>query len=81
MKRFEYEITRHSADEFKHFIYFCTDHGECNLNGLPSDQLEWLGDLLNDKGSKGWELVQLFLGKDGIVAFWKRALDLSSNQE
>ena len=76
MKRFEYEITKHQADEFKHFVYFCTDHGECNLNGLPSSQLDRVGDFLNEKGSEGWELVQIFPGKDGIVGFWKREIAL-----
>ena len=74
MMKFEYEITKHPADEFKHLIYFCTDHGECSLNKLPSQQTEILGDLLNERGSLGWELIQIVFGKDGIVAFWKRAV-------
>jgi hypothetical protein len=74
VKRYEYNITKHPADEFKQLVYFCTDHGKCNLEGLPSDQLTTLGDLLNEKGEQGWELVQVFLGRDGVVAFWKREL-------
>jgi hypothetical protein len=74
MNQFEYEITKHAADEFTHLVYFCTDEGECNLTELPSDQLQCLGDLLNEKGAEGWELVQLSFGNDGVVAFWKRPI-------
>ena len=74
MKRYEYTITKHPTDEFKQLVYFCTDHGSCNLEELPSDQLTTLGDLLNERGQQGWELVQVFLGRDGVVAFWKREL-------
>lgn len=69
---FEYDITRHSADTFTHLVYFCTQKGECSLKDLPVDQFDVLQNILNDRGSQGWELVQLLFGKDGIVAFWKR---------
>ncbi len=79
MKRFEYTITKHPADEFKQLVYFCTDHGKCNLEELPSDQLTTLGDLLNERGELGWDLVQIFLGRDGVVGFWKREIGVSDN--
>jgi hypothetical protein len=72
--RFEYEITKHPAEEFSKLIYFCSDQGECALNELPPDQLRGLGKLLNKRGDEGWELIEMFFGKDGIVAFWKRTL-------
>lgn len=74
MTRFEYDITKYSADEFTHLVYFCTDQGECNLNQLPYDQMSSLGARLNERGSEGWELIQLFFGEGGVVAFWKRAI-------
>ena len=74
MKKFEYEITKHPADEFEHVVYFCTAEGECNYEQLPSDQIKAFENLLNDRGLNGWELVQVFFGKDGVVAFWKRAI-------
>ena len=79
MKRFEYTITKHPSDELKQLVYFCTDRGKCNMEELPSDQLNTLGNLLNEWGEQGWELVQVFLGKDGVVAFWKRELSVSNN--
>ena len=74
MARFEYEITKYPADEFTHLVYFCTDQGQCNLDQLPSDQMGVLGAKLNERGSEGWELVQVLFGEGGVVAFWKRAI-------
>jgi hypothetical protein len=72
MANFEYEITKHPADEFNRLTYFCTESGECKLEEVPDRQVIMLRDFLNEKGSEGWELVQLFFGKDGVVAVWKR---------
>jgi hypothetical protein len=72
MTQFEYEITKHPADEFTHLVYFCTNEGECNVEQLPLDQTQVLEKILNERGAQGWELVQVFFGKDGVVAFWKR---------
>ena len=74
MIHFEYEITKHSAVEFSKLVYFCSDQGECNMEDLPSDQLNVLRDILNKRGGEGWELTQILVGKDGVVAFWKRAV-------
>ena len=72
--QFEYKISKHPADDFKHFVYFCTDQGECNLEDLDSDQSGALSDLLNEEGAAGWELVQVYFRPEGIVAIWKRAI-------
>jgi hypothetical protein len=74
MLRFEYEITKHSAEEFDQVVYFCTDQGDCGIRELPPDQLVVLGDLMNERGAQGWELIQVLFGKDGAVIFWKRSL-------
>ncbi len=72
MKQFEYEITKHPADNFSHLVYFCNVEGECNIDQVPSDQTNMLVDILNERGAEGWELVQTLFGKDGLVIFWKR---------
>ena len=74
MKKFEYRITKHPADNFKQVGFFCTDEGDCNLEQLPADQLVVLGGILNEKGIQGWELVQLNFGSDGAIAFWKKEI-------
>ena len=72
MKRFEYQITHHSADTFEEVVYFCTETGECTLDRVPMDQTTTLAGILNERGAQGWELVQVSFGKDGMMAFWKR---------
>jgi hypothetical protein len=74
MTSYQYRITRHPAEDFSHLVYFCTDQGDCKTEQLPSDQLKVLEDLLNEQGKEGWELIQIAFGKDGLVAFWKRAI-------
>ena len=74
MKKFEYRITKHPADEFKHVGFFCTDQGDCTLENVPADQLTVLGDILNENGTRGYELVQLNFGKNGVIAFWKKEI-------
>lgn len=74
MKKFEYEITKHPANDFSHLVYFCNDKGECNIDQVPSGQTDLLTNILNERGFESWELVQTFFGKDGIVIFWKREI-------
>ncbi len=74
MKHFEYEISRHTADTFRQVIYFCTETGECTLDEVPSDQINVLSGILNERGKQGWELVQISFGKDGVMTFWKRRI-------
>ena len=74
MPRFEYEITKHSAAEFSQLVYFCTNDGECSIRDLPSDQLSLFGQIMNQRGAEGWELIQILFGKDGVVIFWKKAV-------
>ena len=74
MQQFEYDITKHLPEKLTQLVYYCSDGGDCNFDQLPSDQLKIFSETLNERGSEGWELIQLFFEKDGIVAFWKRAL-------
>jgi hypothetical protein len=74
MPRFEYEITKHSTEEFNQIAYFCTDQGECSIRDLPPDQLSAFGQMMNQRGAEGWEMIQVFFGKDGVVIFWKKAI-------
>jgi len=74
MEQFEYEISRHPADTFNQLVYFCSEAGECCLEQVPGDQTGILADILNERGGRGWELVEVYFGKDGIMAFWKRRI-------
>jgi hypothetical protein len=74
MKRFEYQITQHSAADFDKVVYFCSESGECSLDEVSRDETRLLTDILNSRGEQGWELVQVSFGKDGIMAYWKRRI-------
>jgi hypothetical protein len=74
MPRFEYDITVHSAEEFSELVYFCTDSGECRTSDLPPGQLRVFEQMINQRGSDGWELIQMFFGKDGVMVFWKKLI-------
>ena len=72
MKKFEYKISKHSAETFKELVYYCTESGECSLQQIPQDQTETLQNILNAEGATGWELVQVSFGGNGVIAFWKK---------
>jgi len=74
MERFEYEITTHRSDAFYELIFFCSNEGSCDLNKVPGNQTRIFSDILNVRGSEGWELIQVSFGKDGCMAFWKRRI-------
>jgi hypothetical protein len=74
MERFEYEISTHAGNAFTKVTYFCSEDGECSLQEVPEEASQILVDLMNERGSEGWELVQFVFGKAGIIAFWKRRL-------
>jgi len=74
MNRFEYQVTRHSAESFKKVVYFCSEKGECGIQEVPGSESAIFVNIMNEQGSDGWELVQLFFGRDGILGIWKRLL-------
>lgn len=74
MKRFEYEITRHSADTFDKVVYFCSKSGQCGIDEVSKDETRILTDILNHRGKEGWELVQIAFGQDGLMVYWKRRI-------
>ena len=43
---FEYSIIKYPSDKFEHLTYFCTAEGECDLKGVPSDQIGELSKLM-----------------------------------
>jgi hypothetical protein len=72
IRKFDYEVTRHPADTFREVVYFCSQDGSCNLGDIHSNQLKMIEDILNERGRKGWEVIQVSFGKDGMLVFWKR---------
>jgi hypothetical protein len=75
MKRYEYDITKHSEGEFEKIIYFCSATGECSLDDVSDSAIESLKRMFNYRGDQGWELIQFSSGKEGLLAFWKRKIE------
>ncbi len=75
MERYEYQVTRHEAEEFRQVVYFCSDRGDCGLEEVPAEQAQRLVDLLNERGEEGWELLQLAFKTDGFLGIWKRKIE------
>jgi hypothetical protein len=69
-----YQITLHSVEEFKDVVYFCSEDGNCRVEQVSADQLVRLEELLNQQGRKGWDLVQMSFGKQGILVVWKQEM-------
>lgn len=74
MERFEYTVTRHTAEMFSKLVYFCSAKGDCDLEHVPEAEPDALVDLLNRRGEEGWELIQLVFRRGGLAAFWKRRI-------
>jgi hypothetical protein len=75
MGSFEYSVTLHPAEAFKDIVLFCSSDGSCDMRVVASEQIKKMEELLNEKGLKGWELVQASFGKDGVLVFWKRRIE------
>jgi len=74
MDRYEYEITKHGAEDLAKVIYFCNSSGECTLDEVPDTGIDTLKRIFNSRGDLGWELVQFTAGNEGIIACWKRMI-------
>ena len=75
MKRFEYDITKHTAEDLGRIVYFCSDSGECSADDVTDQEVDALKRIFNERGGQGWELIRLTTGKEGLMAFWKRGIE------
>ncbi len=76
MERFEYDMTRHSAESLGDLVFVCTEAGECGpANTGGGTESVALMHVLNQRGEQGWELVQIMTGAQEIAAVWKRRID------
>lgn len=75
MKEFEYEISIHHLQRENRMRIFCSEKGDCSVEDVKgSDSLAVLG-ALNERGRRGWELVEILFGGDGFICFWKKELN------
>ncbi len=79
MKNWEYDISFHLIEDEnfpKDQIIACDTEGHCFFNDVMKPYLDFFKDLLNKKGSEGWELVQIGYHKGSLVCFWKREKEI-----
>jgi len=84
MMQFEYTVElltldeirglRETAEVDRNIVYACAEDGECTIRDLGKEQLEHVEGYLNRMGKEGWEMVQIFFARTGVVTFWKRRI-------
>lgn len=84
MKKWEYDISFHSLDDLgipqaetdfsEEQAISCDMEGHCFFNDVMKVHVDAFRTILNQRGTEGWELLQLAYHKGSLVSFWKREL-------
>lgn len=82
MKKCEYDISFHSIEELDisqlefspSQTIACDTEGHCFFSDVIKPNMDTFKELLNRRGSEGWELVQIGYHKGSLVCFWKREI-------
>ena len=83
MKKYEYTITTHTADEILDTIsdlsaeaespvVYCDAQGACFFDHAPNPYTAAIVEILNAQGEQGWILVQVALREQDMICFWRR---------
>jgi hypothetical protein len=76
MIQWEYQITIHdlpeSKAEHREAPIECDQDGLCFVHDAIQGGIDWLEDVLCEKGKKGWELVQSGYHHRQLLCIWKR---------
>ena len=83
MKKYEYTITTHAADEIlarisglsaevEPPVVYCDAQGVCFFDDAPNPYTAAIIKILNAQGEKGWILVQIALREQDMICFWRR---------
>jgi hypothetical protein len=85
MQRWRYHVTMHAAEDILALLpqpagdvppaIFCDSEGACYFDAGPNPLTQAVEALLNQRGSEGWELVQLSFRPQQMVGFWKQRAD------
>jgi len=71
----EMEELGYAGSESASPVILCDTQGECVFDDAPDPLRETIVALLNERGSDGWELVQIIFRDQELVAFWKKELN------
>ena len=83
MKKYEYAITIHKADEIlatlsdlpvelEPPVLYCDAQGVCFFDDAPNPYTAAIVEILNAQGEQGWILVQVALREQDMICFWRR---------
>lgn len=85
MKKWEYDISFHSFEDLgiseeevdfpAEQVIACDPEGHCYFSDVMRLYIDKFMTMLNDRGSEGWELLQLEYHRGSVVCFWKHAVD------
>ena len=83
MKKYEYTITTHTAEdilarisdrmaETEQLVVYCDSQGTCFFDEAPNPYTAAIVEILNAQGEQGWVLVQVALREQDMICFWRR---------
>jgi hypothetical protein len=76
MTQWVYQITIHELPEPEaersEVAIQCDQMGVCFVHDASQAGIDWLEDLLCEKGKKGWELVQSGYHHRQLLCIWKK---------
>jgi len=83
MKKYEYAITTHKAEdilarvsermaEAEPPVVYCDAEGVCFFDDAPNPYTAAIIEILNTQGEQGWILVQVALREQDMICFWRR---------
>ena len=83
MKKYEYAITTHKAEdilakvsdrvaEAEPPVVYCDTEGVCFFDDAPNPYTAAIVEILNAQGEQGWALVQVALREQDMICFWRR---------
>ncbi|MFW6082600.1 MAG: hypothetical protein ACOC8C_00955 [Chloroflexota bacterium] len=83
MSTWDYKVTVHEAEEIQQHLseavehippsIFCDDAGTCYFDEGPNPLTRAIEEILNEMGSRGWELVHVAFKPDQMICFWKQS--------
>jgi hypothetical protein len=76
MTQWEYQITIHELPEMppkeQGGAIQCDQDGLCFIHDAYQGGIEWVENLLGEKGKEGWELVQSGYHNRELLCIWKK---------
>lgn len=88
MDLWEYQITTHPVSEVLEVreelghppdpagpqVVYCDTEGQCFFDEAPNPYVEAIVHILNEKGERGWKLVQIAFREADFICIWRREL-------